>query len=130
MCLSFFSPCYIIVNFIPHANLNLADYLWILDRKDRRKSRSRSKERERRRRSRDRSRDRHRKKTRSRSKSRERERPDRERDRSPLELDSGPRVSRRRKISIWWDRPPTGFEHITPLQYKAMQGDIKIDNKI
>ena len=30
--------------------------------------------------------------------------------------------SRRRKPSIWWDVAPRGFEHISPLQYKAMQG--------
>lgn len=27
----------------------------------------------------------------------------------------------RRKPSLYWDVPPPGFEHITPLQYKAMQ---------
>lgn len=27
----------------------------------------------------------------------------------------------RRKPSMYWDVPPPGFEHITPLQYKAMQ---------
>ncbi|KAG1668494.1 Splicing factor U2AF subunit [Nymphon striatum] len=31
------------------------------------------------------------------------------------------RMSRRRKPSIWWDVPPPGFEHVTPIQYKAMQ---------
>ena len=30
--------------------------------------------------------------------------------------------SKRRKPSIWWDVAPRGFEHISPLQYKAMQG--------
>ena len=29
--------------------------------------------------------------------------------------------SRRRKPSMYWDVPPPGFEHITPMQYKAMQ---------
>ena len=29
--------------------------------------------------------------------------------------------SRRRKPSMYWDVPPAGFEHITPMQYKAMQ---------
>jgi len=35
--------------------------------------------------------------------------------------------SRRRKPSLYWDVPPPGFEHITPLQYKAMQaaGQVK-----
>ncbi|CAB4061529.1 NRBP [Lepeophtheirus salmonis] len=31
------------------------------------------------------------------------------------------RKSRRRKPSLYWDVPPPGFEHITPMQYKAMQ---------
>lgn len=34
---------------------------------------------------------------------------------------SGKHRSRRRKISLYWDVPSPGFEHITPLQYKAMQ---------
>jgi len=34
--------------------------------------------------------------------------------------------SRRRKPSLYWDVPPPGFEHITPLQYKAMQGIIYV----
>lgn len=29
--------------------------------------------------------------------------------------------SYRRKASLYWDVPPPGFEHITPMQYKAMQ---------
>ena len=57
-------------------------------------------------RSRDRSRDR-----RSRSKDRRRSRS---RDRSK-------KTSKRRKPSLYWDVPPPGFEHITPLQYKSMQ---------
>lgn len=32
------------------------------------------------------------------------------------------RKSRRKKPSLYWDKPPPGFEHITPIQYKAMQG--------
>ena len=31
------------------------------------------------------------------------------------------RKSRRRKPHKYWDVPPAGFEHMTPLQYKAMQ---------
>ncbi|XP_037932860.1 splicing factor U2AF 50 kDa subunit isoform X1 [Teleopsis dalmanni] len=50
---------------------------------------------------------------RHRSRSRERYR-ERDRDRKH-------RRSRRRKPSLYWDVPPPGFEHITPLQYKAMQ---------
>ncbi len=30
--------------------------------------------------------------------------------------------SKRRKPSASWDIAPRGFEHISPLQYKAMQG--------
>ncbi|XP_064456616.1 splicing factor U2AF 50 kDa subunit-like isoform X2 [Ornithodoros turicata] len=71
-------------------------------RRDRRRSRSRSRSRERRRRSRSRDR----KKGTSRSRSRSRDRA---------------KKSRRRKPSLYWDVPPPGFEHITPLQYKAMQ---------
>lgn len=43
---------------------------------------------------------------------------------------SGPRGrgnnNRRRKPSLYWDVPPPGFEHITPLQYKAMQASGQI----
>ncbi|XP_028178059.1 splicing factor U2AF 50 kDa subunit isoform X2 [Ostrinia furnacalis] len=52
---------------------------------------------------------------RSRSRSRERREKRRSRSRSPNKR------SRRRKPSLYWDVPPPGFEHITPLQYKAMQ---------
>lgn len=71
--------------------------LKLTDRRDRR-HRSRSRERNERRRSR----------------SRERKRS---RSRSPKKHNR----SRRRKPSLYWDVPPPGFEHITPLQYKAMQ---------
>ena len=65
----------------------------------------RDRERDRRHRSRSRER---RKRTRSRSK----ERRDRKRSTSPKKN----RSSRRRKPSLYWDVPPPGFEHITPLQ--------------
>ena len=29
---------------------------------------------------------------------------------------------RRRKPYKYWDIPAPGFEHVTPMQYKAMQG--------
>ena len=32
--------------------------------------------------------------------------------------------SKRRTASMWWDVAPRGFEHISPLQYKAMQGEL------
>ncbi|XP_026808993.1 splicing factor U2AF 50 kDa subunit-like [Rhopalosiphum maidis] len=65
---------------------------------------------ERRRRSRSRDRERHR-----RHRSRSREGRKRSRSKSPKNK------SRRRKPSLYWDVPPPGFEHIAPLQYKAMQ---------
>ncbi|XP_050423905.1 splicing factor U2AF 50 kDa subunit [Adelges cooleyi] len=65
---------------------------------------------ERRRRSRSRDRERHR-----RHRSRSREGRKRSRSKSPKTK------SRRRKPSLYWDVPPPGFEHIAPLQYKAMQ---------
>lgn len=33
-----------------------------------------------------------------------------------------PRRTRKKKAYKYWDVPPPGFEHITPMQYKAMQG--------
>lgn len=68
---------------------------------------------ERRRRSRSRDRERHR-----RHRSRSREGRKRSRSKSPKNK------SRRRKPSLYWDVPPPGFEHIAPLQYKAMQGEL------
>ncbi|XP_015364853.1 PREDICTED: splicing factor U2AF 50 kDa subunit-like [Diuraphis noxia] len=77
--------------------------------KERERDRDRG-ERERRRRSRSRDRERHR-----RHRSRSREGRKRSRSKSPKNK------SRRRKDSLYWDVPPPGFEHIAPLQYKAMQ---------
>lgn len=82
--------------------------LYVTDRD----GKERSGEKERRRRSRSRE---HRKRSRSRS----RERRERRRSRSGSPSKKG--RSRRRKPSLYWDVPPPGFEHITPLQYKAMQ---------
>ncbi|XP_022162641.1 splicing factor U2AF 50 kDa subunit-like isoform X2 [Myzus persicae] len=79
--------------------------------RDRGERGERDKERgERRRRSRSRDRERHR-----RHRSRSREGRKRSRSKSPKNK------SRRRKPSLYWDVPPPGFEHIAPLQYKAMQ---------
>lgn len=72
----------------------------------------RSSERERRRRSRSRE---HRRRSRSRS------REQRQRRRSLSGSRQGKNHSRRRKPSLYWDVPPPGFEHIAPIQYKAMQ---------
>uniref|UniRef100_A0A8C6E7A5 Splicing factor U2AF subunit n=1 Tax=Moschus moschiferus TaxID=68415 RepID=A0A8C6E7A5_MOSMO len=32
-----------------------------------------------------------------------------------------PRHEKKKKVRKYWDLPPPGFEHITPMQYKAMQ---------
>ena len=57
-------------------------------------------------RSRDRSRDRKRSRSRDRRRSRSRDKK---------------KSTKRRKPSLYWDVPPPGFEHITPIQYKSMQ---------
>lgn len=75
----------------------------------RRSSRSRSRDRKSRR-HRSRSREKDRKSRRSRSRS--------PRERSKKENRSEKKVDRKYK---YWDVPPVGFEHITPIQYKAMQ---------
>jgi len=82
---------------------------------ERERKRSRSRDRDRRKRSRSRERRR-----RSRSKDRG---SNRDRDRGDRGSGSGAggKKSRRRKPSMYWDVPPPGFEHITPMQYKAMQ---------
>ncbi|XP_055374002.1 splicing factor U2AF 50 kDa subunit [Condylostylus longicornis] len=58
---------------------------------------------------------RHRRRSRSRSPRR------RSRSRTPRDRHNRRTITRRRKPSLYWDVPPPGFEHITPLQYKAMQ---------
>ncbi|KAM9489316.1 U2 small nuclear RNA auxiliary factor 2a isoform 2-T2 [Clarias gariepinus] len=72
-------------------------------------SRSRSRDRDRKRRSRDRerrgSRDHH----------------GDSKDRRHRQSRSPPREKRKTKVKKYWDIPPLGFEHITPMQYKAMQ---------
>ncbi|CAN7996818.1 unnamed protein product [Ixodes hexagonus] len=78
--------------------------------------------------------DRRRERRRSRSTSRGRERRKRSRSREPRRrsrsrekvVPGGQKKSRRRKPSLYWDVPPPGFEHITPLQYKAMQASGQI----
>jgi len=79
----------------------------------------RPKERERDRR-RSRSKDRKRSRSRDRSKRRRSRSKDRKRSRSK-EKDGKKPGSLRKKPYKYWDVPPPGFEHITPLQYKAMQ---------
>nr|XP_031538003.1 splicing factor U2AF 65 kDa subunit [Vicugna pacos] len=83
-------------------------------------SRSRSRDRKRRSRSRDRrNRD-------QRSASRDRRRRSKPLTRGAKEEHGGlirsPRHEKKKKVRKYWDVPPPGFEHITPMQYKAMQG--------
>ncbi|XP_063054876.1 U2 small nuclear RNA auxiliary factor 2a isoform X3 [Engraulis encrasicolus] len=75
------------------------------------RSRSRSKSRERKRRSRDRDRDRR----------GSRDRHGDSKDRRHRRSRSPHREPKKKKIKKYWDVPPPGFEHITPMQYKAMQ---------
>nr|XP_025841091.1 splicing factor U2AF 65 kDa subunit isoform X2 [Vulpes vulpes] len=82
-------------------------------------SRSRSRDRKRRSRSRDRrNRD-------QRSASRDRRRRSKPLTRGAKEEHGGlirsPRHEKKKKVRKYWDVPPPGFEHITPMQYKAMQ---------
>ncbi|XP_033756528.1 splicing factor U2AF 50 kDa subunit-like isoform X1 [Pecten maximus] len=58
------------------------------------------------------------KKPSDRKRSRSRERKKRSRSRSPKERP----IRRRKKPYKYWDVPPAGFEHMTPMQYKSMQG--------
>ena len=62
----------------------------------------------------------------------DRKHEDRSRDRSPRRRSKSKdrrrsrskdrkKTSKRRKPSLYWDVPPPGFEHITPIQYKSMQ---------
>merc|ERR1712183_966565 len=97
--------------------------------RDRKRSRKRSRERKR---SRDRGGDR-KKRSRSRerkrrSRSRERKhRSHRSRSRDRKDEKKTPKVKR---VNKFWDLAPVGYEHVTPLQYKAMQaaGQIPIVN--
>ena len=96
--------------------------------RDREGRSSRKKSHRSRSRSRSRSRDRERRRRRSRSRDRgsrgdrESRRRSRSRDRSDRGGGGSSKGgSRRKKPSLYWDVPPPGFEHITPMQYKAMQ---------
>lgn len=84
--------------------------------RDRKRSRSRDRKRSRSRSPRNKAkRSRSRSPRRRKSRSRDRER---KRSRSPKEI----KKKTRKKPYKYWDVPPPGFEHITPMQYKAMQG--------
>ena len=91
------------------------------DRTIRRSTRSRSRDRKsRRHRDRSRSRDRDTKRRRS---PHEKDRKKHSRSRSPKERAKKENKSETKPIRKYkyWDVPPAGFEHITPVQYKAMQ---------
>ncbi|CAF3708009.1 unnamed protein product, partial [Adineta steineri] len=97
------------------------------ERNNRRSSRSRSRDRKSRR-HRDRSREKESKRRRSRS-PHENSRNKHSRSRSPKERSKKePKVVERKPLKKYkyWDVPPVGFEHITPVQYKAMQASGQI----
>merc|ERR1719385_348551 len=58
---------------------------------------------------------------RKRSRSRDRSKRSRSRDRRRSRSRDRKKSTKRRKPSLYWDVPPPGFEHITPMQYKSMQ---------
>ncbi|CAF0795956.1 unnamed protein product [Didymodactylos carnosus] len=86
-----------------------------------RNHRSRSRERDRRRK-RSKSRDRNEKKRRSRSKEKRRD----SRSHSPRDRKREKVEKKGPKKYKYWDVPPAGFEHITPIQYKTMQASGQI----
>ncbi|CAF4706298.1 unnamed protein product [Rotaria sp. Silwood1] len=94
------------------------------DRNNRRSSRSRSRDRKSRR-HRDRSRERDNKRRRS---PKDNTRNKHSRSRSPKERPKKENKTEKNPIRKYkyWDVPPAGFEHITPVQYKAMQASGQI----
>nr|AAT85577.1 U2 small nuclear ribonucleoprotein auxiliary factor large subunit [Alvinella pompejana] len=87
---------------------------------DRERDRKKDRDRDRRR---SRSRDRDRKRSRSRDRDRRRRSRDRsDRDRDRERKRSPERKKRKKKPYKYWDVPPVGFEHMTPMQYKALHG--------
>ncbi|XP_039252899.1 splicing factor U2AF 50 kDa subunit-like isoform X2 [Styela clava] len=94
------------------------------DRRDR-KRRDRSRDRDHdRRRSRDRDRDRDRKrrsKSREKRRRRSRSRENRKRRSRSRSKEKPTTATKKKKQYKYWDVAPSGFEHLTPLQYKAMQ---------
>ncbi|KAJ8005124.1 hypothetical protein DPEC_G00143390 [Dallia pectoralis] len=86
-----------------------------------RRSPSRSRSRERKRRSRDR--DRRSRDRRGDSKERRprRSSPSQQQPQEIAVSRSPHREKKKNKVKKYWDVPPPGFEHITPMQYKAMQ---------
>ncbi|XP_012684988.1 U2 small nuclear RNA auxiliary factor 2b isoform X3 [Clupea harengus] len=87
------------------------------ENRHRRRSSSRSRSRERKRRSRERrSRER-----RSGSKDRRHRRSTQPQNPPQDIVSRSPHREKKKKVKKYWDVPPPGFEHITPMQYKAMQ---------
>uniref|UniRef100_A0A9R1SP64 Splicing factor U2AF subunit n=2 Tax=Cyprinus carpio TaxID=7962 RepID=A0A9R1SP64_CYPCA len=88
------------------------------ENRHRRRSPSRSRSRERKRRSRERrSRER-----RSDSKDHRHRRSDHTQNHPQENVSRSPQREKKKiKIKKYWDVPPPGFEHVTPMQYKAMQ---------
>ncbi|XP_056141648.1 U2 small nuclear RNA auxiliary factor 2a isoform X2 [Lampris incognitus] len=85
-----------------------------------RRSPSRSRSRERKRRSRDR--DRRSRDRRGDSKERRQRRSSPSNQPQEIAVSRSPhREKKKNKVKKYWDVPPPGFEHITPMQYKAMQ---------
>ena len=98
----------------------------VLERSNRRSSRSRSRDRKSSRRHRDRSREKDTKRRRSRS-PHDNNRRKHSRSRSPKDRSKKENKTEKQqplKKYKYWDVPPVGFEHITPVQYKAMQGKL------
>jgi len=62
----------------------------------------------------------------SRDRDRRRDRSRDRRDRSRSRSRDRKKATKRRKPSLYWDVPPPGFEHITPMQYKNMQANGQI----
>ncbi|XP_006635146.1 splicing factor U2AF 65 kDa subunit isoform X2 [Lepisosteus oculatus] len=90
--------------------------------KERHKKRSRSRSRSRSEKHRSWSKDRGSRDKRSRSRDRQSKSRDRRSGSHEHKKHSySPRRTRKKRTCRYWDVPPPGFEHITPLQYKAMQ---------
>ncbi|KAL4694020.1 hypothetical protein H8959_013285 [Pygathrix nigripes] len=93
------------------------------DKENRRRKRSHSRSRSRDRKRRSWSRDRRNRD--QRSASRDRRRRSKPLTRGAKEEHGGlipsPRHEKKKKVRKYWDVPPPGFEHITPMQYKAMR---------
>jgi splicing factor U2AF subunit len=96
------------------------------DRNNRRSSRSRSRDRKSRR---------HRDRSRSRERDSKRRRSPHENNRTKPSRSHSPKDRSKKDTKIekktikkykYWDVPPAGFEHITPIQYKAMQASGQI----